>query len=61
VLAETALIKATIIYKCHSNIKLNSLERRYCKMWIEQANELKSLVTGENLMVPESPSNLRFK
>lgn len=60
VLGETALIKATIIYKCHHDIPLNESERQYCKLWIKQANDSKSLVTGENVMVPETPSNLKF-
>jgi hypothetical protein len=30
-------------------------------MWIKQANESKSLVIGENLMVPDFPSNLKIE
>ncbi|MFO0116121.1 MAG: hypothetical protein ACK521_00360 [bacterium] len=30
-------------------------------MWIKQANESKSLVTGENLMVPDCSSNLKIE
>ena len=61
VLSESALIKATIIYKTHNNIALNDLEREYVKLWTEKANESKSLVTGESLMVPDCPSDLKFE
>lgn len=60
IMAETALIKSTIIYKCHSNTELSGLEQKYATKWIDAAKEAKTLVTGESVMLPELPAKLRI-
>lgn len=59
VLAETSLIKSTIIYKCHHNLPLSELEKQYSRDWLNKSRESKSLVSS-NVMVPASPAAVRI-
>ena len=58
VIAESSLIKSTIIYKAHNNIKFTKSEKEYLGMWVRFASDKKTLVSGESLMVPDAPARL---
>lgn len=58
VIAESALIKSTIIYKAHNDIKFTEPEKEYIAMWVRLSSDKKTLVSGESLMVPDAPSRL---
>jgi hypothetical protein len=59
VLAETALIKSSIIYKCHNGLPLSANEKRYAKAWMQRAKDSKTLVTND-VMIPAAPSAIRM-
>ena len=59
--AETNFIKARIAYKVRNSIKLSPMELEYAQMWGEEANNLKSVLSSADVMVPPTPSQIKLK